>query len=80
MTSQEYEYKTMYEKPKKAKVVPVKSDQASRITEARLTLGVLYFIGFLFLIPQFFEKKVIKVDVAGKEYMFLTITEFGRSR
>jgi len=79
MTSQEYEYRTMYEKPKKAKVIPVRSEQANRITEARWTLGILYFMGLLFLVPQFFEKKIIRVDVEGKEYMFLTITEFGRS-
>ena len=78
MSSQEYEFKTFNEKPKQTKVLPL--SQESKVKEARLTLVALYMIAAVFLIPQFFEKKIIKIDVVGTKYLFPEITEFGKSR
>ena len=83
LTSIEYEIRTFQseKKPlKREKIVQGGCEQANQLREARMTLGVLYVGAMLFMIPQFFEKRIIKVEVLNNNYSFPEITEFGNSR
>ena len=58
----------------------VNCNRTNRLNEARLTCLLLYIGASLFLIPQFFEKKIIRLEIEHKVYVFPQVTEFGQSR
>ncbi len=78
MSSIEYEIKTFSDKPKQERIL-VGSEHANKLREARLTLVILYVVAGFFMLPQFFEKTIIKMEVMDKEYLFPQITDFGNS-
>jgi len=79
MSSIEYEITTFSERPKQDKIL-VGSEHANKLRDAQLTMLILYVAAGLFMIPQFFEKTIIKVEVEDKEYLFPQITDFGNSK
>ena len=56
------------------------SHQTNELTSSRNTIFVLYMLAILYLIPQMFEKKLIKMHIDGIHYIFLSVTEFGETR
>nr|QVK45812.1 G protein-coupled receptor [Proales similis] len=46
---------------------------------ARLVVFFLFFTSLVYMIPQYFEKRLITVHVHNRSYIFATLTETGRS-
>lgn len=51
-----------------------------KVKQVKLTILMLYFIAFVYLIPQMFEKKLSLIEIQRKTYVFTTITNFGQTR
>jgi hypothetical protein len=64
----------------RSKVMPKKLFKFSKITRARLIIILLYMVSILYLIPQWFEKKLTYIEVQHRVYVFTTITDFGQSK
>lgn len=54
--------------------------QINELTSSRKTICILYLLAFVYLIPQMFEKKIIKMKIDGIIYLFLSVTQFGESK
>ena len=54
--------------------------QKNELSSSRKTICILYLLAFVYLIPQMFEKKLIKMKIDGIIYVFLSVTQFGESR
>jgi hypothetical protein len=54
--------------------------QTNELTSSRKTIFILYLLAFLYLIPQMFEKNLIKMKIDNIHYVFLSVTQFGESR
>jgi hypothetical protein len=52
----------------------------STISRARLIIILLYVSSIVYLIPQWFEKKLTYIEIQNRVYVFTTITEFGQSK
>ncbi len=51
----------------------------SILNKARLVIILLYMFSIIYLIPQWFEKKLTNHEIQNKTYVFLDVTEFGKS-
>ena len=54
--------------------------QSNELRSSRKTIFILYILAIFYMIPQMFEKKLIKIQVDGMHYVFLTVTQFGETR
>ncbi len=52
----------------------------SKISRARLIIILLYIVSVIYLIPQWFEKKLTYIEIQHRVYVFTAITDFGQSK
>lgn len=51
-----------------------------KLRKARCVIILLYVLSIIYLIPQWFEKRIVFVDVYTKTYIFTEMTQFGLSK
>ena len=54
--------------------------KSKKINKVPIIIIVLYLFGLVYFIPQMFEKKLSSMEIQGKVYKFVTITDFGQTR